>query len=116
MQLSPSYRSRKKENQCIARGTKLDDISAVLLVWLKQNIDDWDLLVQLRTDKQEQNLLEGIELSLWSDEEKLETCQSPKNSGYIQLDIYSFDVGETPKIEIKYKDFHFISEPKYLIP
>lgn len=86
---------------------ELQNLNIVLISWLKENNDDFDVCIQLYTSKNQECLPEGVKLRLYSGNECLQIIDSNKSDILIQTNTWNFECDESAKISISYQDFQF---------
>jgi hypothetical protein len=94
---------------------EIQELDAVLIVWFKPDVEEFDLSVQLYTSENQEVLAEYIELKLYSDNECLETLRSKKSDLRLWSDIYTFEWDESVKIQISYENFQLIQNVDDLV-
>jgi hypothetical protein len=87
---------------------EIQELDAILIIWFKPDVEEFDLSVQLYTSENQEVLTENIQLKLYSDNECLETLQSKKSDLRLCSDTYTFEWDESVKIQISYENFQLI--------
>jgi hypothetical protein len=94
---------------------EIQELDAILIIWFKPDVEEFDLSVQLYTSENQEVLTENIQLKLYSDNECLETLQSKKSDLRLWSDIYTFEWDESVKIQISYENFQLIQNVHDLV-